>query len=408
MNVNVGRGFIINMIVFAALVLLAIYVMNNTYWAEQEIPKPLSGAAASNPFYSEQHLVDALGAKSEWRHVLTDMPSTNSIVVLAYWNWDLIKARREKLQRWVEQGGRLILDDSLIANQTNLKQWTGLEIRNVPKQVKDEDADDDQVTTAGSDGDTCKSMHLIDHRPDADPDRDSLQVCNYNWGRYIVSIKPVVWGVRNAQGLQAARVNIGKGSVALFNGAPFGNLALLKGEHGLLFVGATQLHHDDNVYFLMDEQGTPLLKLVWLYGAPAVVLALLLVAAALWRNGMRFGPLASVPDAARRSLSEQISGTGKFILHFNGGKVLHAATLRALNEAARRHIAHYERLGSADRVAALAALTDTDAETLTGAFNFQGTQHSVEWRRVIMILEETRRRLLDIKHTDKPRRSHAS
>lgn len=415
MSTHVSRGFIINMMVFSVLALLAIYVMNNSYWAEQTVPKPLSGEAASNPFYSEQHLADALGAHSEWKHVLTSMPSTQAIIVLSYWNWDLIADRREKLQRWVEQGGRLMLDSSLIANDSSLKQWTGLEYQNVPKRQNNDDADDtdsddnqEEIANTDSTDDGCEHMHLIDHRPDANPDRDAVQVCDYLHDRFIVSAQPVVWGVRNAQGLQAARVNIGKGSVTLFNGMPFDNLELLKGEHGLLFAGATQLHHGDYIHFCMDERGTPLLKLVWRYGYPAVILTLCLVAAALWRNGMRFGPLVAVTDSARRSLAEQISGTGKFILRFNGGRVLHAATLRAVHDAARRHIAHYDRLGSVDRIAALASITGTDADTLIGAFNFQGTHHSSEWRRVITILEELRRHLLTIKYTDKQRRSHAS
>ena len=413
MSTHISRGFIINMIVLSVLALLAIYVMNNSYWAEQTIPKPLSGEAASNPFYSELRLADALGAHSEWKHVLTSMPSTQAIIVLSYWNWDLITDRREKLQHWVERGGRLILDSSLIANDSSLKQWTGLEYQNVRKQQSDDDNGDDdsneyRSTGTDSKSDECEHMHLIDHRPDANPDRDSVQVCDYLHGRFIVSAHAVVWGARNAQGLQAARVNIGKGSVTLLNGMPFDNLELLKGEHGLLFAGATQLHHGDYIYFCMDEQGTPLLKLVWQYGYPAVILLLCVIAAALWRNGMRFGPLAAVTDSARRSLAEQISGTGKFILRFNGGRILHAATLRAVHDAARRHIANYDRLGSADRIAAIANITGTDADILIGAFNFQGTHHSNEWRRVITILEELRRHLLTIKYTDKQRRSHAS
>ncbi|MES1195621.1 MAG: hypothetical protein ABUL58_01590, partial [Steroidobacter sp.] len=195
----------------------------------------------------------------------------------------------------------------------------------------------------------------------------------------------------------AIRIAVGRGSVTVFNSEPFGNREILYGEHGLLFVTATQLHGGDEIYFLMDEKGVPLLKLIWRYGSPVVVLALLLALAALWRNGMGFGPMAAIPDGARRSLAEQITGTGHFILRFDGDQVLHAAMVRGLTDAARRHIAHYERLGTQERIDALARATGMNAETLGNALHYQGRRRAAELRHAIALLEHARRHLLNAK-----------
>jgi len=67
------------------------------------------GEAATNPFYAAQKLVETLGATSERRDSLGDTPS-DAVVVLSTWGWDIDRARREGFERWVEAGGRLVVD----------------------------------------------------------------------------------------------------------------------------------------------------------------------------------------------------------------------------------------------------------------------------------------------------------
>ena len=73
------------------------------------------------------------------------------------------------------------------------------------------------------------------------------------------------------------------------------------------------------------------------------------------------------PPTARRSLAEQIRGTGQFALRHGDGESLHAASLRALTEAAARRVPGYARLSPSDRAAALARLTGFDRDAFTAA-----------------------------------------
>jgi hypothetical protein len=160
-----------------------------------------------------------------------------------------------------------------------------------------------------------------------------------------------------------------------------------------MLVAAVQLRKKDDVHFLSEEEHPTMLGLMWFLGWPVVLLVLALIGLALWRSGVRFGPLVAQPDQARRSLAEQIRGTGLFVVRFGGGKALHAAAVRALNEAAARRIGAYSRLSATERIEAIAKLTGADAGSLGPAVNNGGARRSQELRHAIVLIESVRRRL---------------
>jgi hypothetical protein len=114
----------------------------------------------------------------------------------------------------------------------------------------------------------------------------------------------------------------------------------------------------------------------------------------LWRGAVRFGPLAAGPHAARRSLAEQIRGTGAFALRDGSGISLHAACVRALEEAAQRRVKSYARLSADERCAALARLTGFDQSALAAALDHPRVRSAHELRRTIALLEAARRQTL--------------
>jgi hypothetical protein len=125
-----------------------------------------------------------------------------------------------------------------------------------------------------------------------------------------------------------------------------------------------------------------------------VVLGLTAIALGLWRNSARFGPLMNEPPTARRSLAEQIRGTGEFAMRQGDGESLHAAALRALSEAAARRVPGYARLSPSDRAEALARLTGFDRDAFTAASYHAGLRTVNELRHTIAFLETARREIL--------------
>jgi hypothetical protein len=149
--------------------------------------------------------------------------------------------------------------------------------------------------------------------------------------------------------------------------------------------------------FLTEEDQESLLSLLFRFGMPAVLLLLAGVGLALWRTAPRFGPRTAPTESARRSLAEQIRGTGRFALRFGAGAALHKATVRALRDAAIHRFPGFDHMSASERVAALGKIPGIDADELGPAMHFSGARNAHELRHTIAVLESARRQLLSLK-----------
>jgi hypothetical protein len=391
------RQWIFAGIILAGAGLLVAWIARSTYWDTVRVPVPLKGEAAINPFYSRMHLASALGARVEKRDMLGDLPPPTAIITLSHWHWDVIESRRRQLEQWVEAGGRLIVDNTLSGGEA-FSQWSGISQQHAhatgdteeeSQEDESQDTPDSFQTLFGTSDGLCKVLTVAP----ATNARREYHVCNIAEDSWLTHTRAAVWTLEQHDAAQAVRMNIGRGSVTMLNATPFGNRELLEVDHAVLFVALTQLKRGELIVFVSEETRPTLLALIWTHGKPAIVLAGLLLLAALWRGGVRFGPLAAIPDRARRSIAEQIRGTGQFTLRFGGGRALHAAVVRALEETARRSIPGYASMSPADRIEAIARTVDVDAEQLAETIHYTGARRAGELRNAVLALEHVRRRL---------------
>jgi hypothetical protein len=375
------------MIVLVVFVLLvATYLVANTEWGEVEIPTPLRGEAATNPFYAAQKLVETLGATSERRESLGEIPS-DAVVVLSTWGWDIDRARRARFERWVEAGGRLVVDAALISGSDAFEIWSG-----IARGRDESDPGDEDLFQAPQILDPCREVSELPAKTSSPvPD---FEVCNFDRSSWLETDKRLLWALDDEGTLVAARVAVGEGSVTVLNGVPFVYRELFEGEHGAVLAAATGLRYGDHVVFMSEADVASLPELVWRYGAPVVAVLLLWSALALWRGAMRFGPLVAPSERARRSLAEQVLGTGRFALRVGGGAALVAAARRALHEAAARRIVGYERLAVAAQAEAIAGLARIDARELAAALDTEQSARPLELRAKLARLEAARRELV--------------
>ena len=385
---------IIRLIVGGAVALLVGWIARNTYWDDVTIPSPLRKEAATNPFYGAQRLVEKLGASSTWDRVQRQV-SPNAVIVVSSWHWDLAAGRRSRMEQWVESGGRLVLDRTLVGGQEEFERWSGIS-RKMPSQKSGkEEREDEAAELPVRERRDCR---LLDEtvragtRPETQP--VSFELCAPEDRSHLITTRPTAWALHDTVGNQVVRVRVGKGSVTVVNAVPFRFGQILRGDNAVLLIAAAQLRRGDEVHFLSEEDHPSLLTLMWLLGWPVVLLVLALIGLALWRNSLRFGPPVAEPDLARRSLAEQIRGTGQFAIRFGGGTALHAAAVRALNEAARRRVSTYPRLSASERIEALARLTGIEASTLGPAVHHDGPRRPNELRQAIALIEAARRRIL--------------
>jgi len=382
----------VGILIALATIALIVWMARHMSFKEVTVPTALKGEALRNPFYAAIKFSEALGAQAAWERVFT-VPAKDSVIMLSSWNWTLSRTRRERIERWVESGGRLVVDASLIGDLDGFEQWSGIGSLEASSKSPDEDeevedSDDDEPALMGQFFPReCTTLT-------EDGTRREIKVCGVDPSHSLTSARKIQWALRDGEKIEALRTKVGRGSVTVLNATPFRRREFFLGDHPALFVSTMQLHRGDSVLLFTEEDHASLLTLVWRFGAPVVLLMFAAIALALWRATARFGPPTAPTPTARRSLAEQIRGTGQFALRFGGGQSLHAAALRALRDAAVRRLPGFDRLSSEERIAALANLGGVAADELGPAMNYAGKRGPHELRNAIAIIETARRRIL--------------
>lgn len=377
-----------------ALVALSVWVVRNTYWEEVTVFSPPSGDAVRNPFYATQRFVEALGAQASWEHTSTP-PPLRSVLVLTSWNWGLTASRRRALEQWVESGGRLVVDHTLLGDES-FRRWSGV------SRIRRRTAAQDRTT----EDEDCRPVQVTKSDLDAVIEGvTTYAMCDIIGPFQLQAQRPTTWMVGGDDDHQAVRVEIGQGRVTVLNTLVFTNYHIFRGDHGALFVAAAQVRAGDDLRFLTEGTYPSILALVWTYGSPVVILATVLLVLALWRQMVRFGPLVAAEATSRRSLVEQILGTGQFALRHGDRDALFEATRRALEEAAGRRIAGFRLLTNAERARVIAQRTALGAEALEAAM-FEPAERTRARLSSTIALLETARRLTVAAHTRPQDGSH--
>jgi hypothetical protein len=396
---NRRAQWLVGAIALAIAAALAFWIGRSIEWVDVTIPLPPKGEAARDEFYAAKQLARRLGATVTTVHSFGQLPPPGATLVLASQHWAMFPGRDAALQRWVQDGGRLVVLQSAWSAERKAPPW--VQIRSSPPPRHDQAASE----PSSADAEPERAIEIYPfafrncHRY-AEPDASggafgaprAYRVCG--WPTAVLRGKAPSWQIAGDEGTVALRVAFGRGNVtsnALEES--FTNAALLQEDGALAFVAMLQLGAGDRVWFLVDETRAPFMALLWQHGAPAIVLALAALALLLWRGGVRFGPRLIDAPIARRSIGEQVRRTAAFVAR-GGGAALHAASIRALEEEARRSIANYAGMvGRRDRSDAIAKKTGSDPAALAAAMSPIAHPNRKSIAAAIHRLERARRTL---------------
>src|SRR5262249_31098251 len=196
-----------------------VWIGRHTSWEDVKVPMPPKGEALVNPFYAAQRFADTLGARTSWDRMLT-LPPADAVIVVSSWHWSLSRSRRLAMERWVESGGRLVVDDMLLDPEEEFETWSGIVRRYPPPEsLKDWKAEDDPLCRRVRQERDGRSVSAT----------DELTLCDLGMS-WLDSKRAPLWALRDAKGLQAIRVSIGRGSVTAINASPFLERALFDGD----------------------------------------------------------------------------------------------------------------------------------------------------------------------------------
>lgn len=127
------------------------------------------------------------------------------------------------------------------------------------------------------------------------------------------------------------------------------------------------LNQGTGVTLLFNSDVDSLLTLLMRYFPQALVALLALIALALWRTGMRQGPIQAPAPKARRQLQEHLKASADFLLRRTGqGTLLHALQ-RDIQHAARRRHPGFEHLDTAEQWQVLERLTRQPSHIISQA-----------------------------------------
>jgi len=436
------RPVILRTLLVLLALLLVGWVVHKTRWEDVEVEDPAHGKAATDPYYSLRHVLQGAGATLEVRSSLEPLPPADATLLLESDQWNIFPEREARLKAWVEAGGHLVLLSPHSDGSDDGLRWVPLSsidprrhaARNAPRaSAADDDEDDDDKRK-----DDGKDATPDDGKPRQTPQQTQQQrrraeklarrlgikmrdrACTvftetaattqpaFEPGRRLRGCAPAgalrplnhvqpTWMLQGPAGTLAMRVPVGHGDVTGVTPLlELENHDLLDGDNALIAAAVLQATPGRAVWVVEDESREPLLGWLWHEARTPLLLALAAVALSLWRLMTRFGPREAVPPQARRSMGEQVRGTGQFIAG-SDARALHAATRKAFEEAARPRVEAWAVRDDADRVAALAqslAPDAIDAAALLAALHVGGGATKPQILAATAVLEQARRAIL--------------
>lgn len=345
----------------------------------EEVPVGFSREALTNPYLALERLLANMGREVVSLDGLGDLvalPPANATLVLPIPRDTLSSERSQSLLDWVAEGGHLLVVTHSIWDEDDrrpdpLLDRFGLQQHgsSLPDEDEDGDADPDAQAEVVPEAELDSEPKPVDGEPvpPSPQDLDSLarifgafsgaplewDVAEAAWpGRaaplqlrfdpryhWIDSEERASWSAAGPEGVHALTLAHGAGSLtALTDDWLLRNDRLGDADHAELLVRLAGLNgRDGPVWVVVSARWPGLWSQATKYAAPVLTSLALLLAAWLWRQSRRFGPLA--PDALpeRRRWIEHLDAAGRYYWRQDRGLALLRATReRVMRDLTRR------------------------------------------------------------------------
>lgn len=288
-----------------------------------------SREARLNPWLAAGRLLERQGLRVRNAPEYGGLPAHADVIVLATPLDYLDEAEQDALLQWVRQGGHLVseLTDISDSNKSGSGELLAEQL-NVRLLEHDFSASEQKELLREKGG---RPTRL---------DAEGTVRADFTADYFLTAGKRApAWIASDRYGPHAMRFATAKGRITLLSDLEWlANDHLGTGDHGALLWRVVDAAPGAEVWLVPGVERPSLLAVILEKATPLLAAIAVFVLAWLWSASRRFGPLAPVPDPARRRLAEHLEASGRYLMRHGGLATLHdASRQRLLALVHRRH-----------------------------------------------------------------------
>lgn len=374
---NLRQGLILALILVVGSA-IAYWFYSNFEKERKEIEIGFLGEARYNPVLAAQRYLQSFGIVARSEEGLTALPPTNATLLIPSARYEMGGGEAERLKRWVEAGGHLVL---------------------VPSATFDEEYDR---------ADRFLDPLGIDVKPIEDPETGGIVDVDWPGSKDFMTIKidayvrldtrahkaKILLELADADGPYLVRLALGKGVVTVLSDANFlTNYNLDKYDHAAYLWRVVQADGNHPIWLVFSDGMPPLHRWLMQHAWTALISGGALLLLWLWAASRRFGPLRPITPLARRRLLDHLAASGRFLWRAGQGEQLLKGVRRTLYRALELRHPAWAGLSSQDLYRRLSELSGLSFEEVQGAllYTHHGSEH--EFTQAIQTLERLRKSL---------------
>ena len=315
------------------------------------------GEAAANRYLAAQRLLERMGleVRSLKLGELGALPPHNGTLILPTERATLSRERARLLERWVNEGGHLIVVTWTLWDQEDRPDDPLLDPLGFRQFAQLEDVE------------SMLSLAVV-------PGQDRPLAVMYDPRfRFEDSEGRASWSIEDANGTHLLQTRLARGTLtALTDDLFMTNYTIAEHDHAELVCRLARADgRTGPVWIVFAEEWPGPWQLLWEAGWAVVVALALLVCAWIWMRSRRFGPLLPDPSLDRRSLMEHIEASGRFHWKHAGARMLADATREALMERVRTRHPGWLELSPAELAERLEQTADVPLWRINRALAFR-------------------------------------
>ena len=409
MSPQLRKGLITSLII-ATMALIVWAISLNFEYIEEKDWRPLSGEARDNPLYASRLFLKGMGIPAqtlESLQNLTDLPDTDTVIVINTSRYTQREAQLDEILQWVERGGHLMT--------RSVSDWEFFDPDR--SDLFEEDTEDD-TPSVNHDGSTTKTssdtlqrflqVHTSESIPFKQKEHLELQLPGVEkslqlGADYYQSI--AIDQDNDQQGLKQIKINgenfiiqqtIGEGLITLVSDLSFiENYSINDYDHAEIFwylvnAKSSSQSQPSAVWLIHSDDMPNLFQIIWKhFWALCIMLGLLFLAWVL-RISRRFGPMIPKDDEDRRNLMEHIDASGNYYWQQKQQATLVNSTRAAVQQRLVQRIPGWQAMNNDQQAMQLAKRLSIQEQQVLKLLHGDVSHNPHEFTEIIKQLEQIR------------------